>query len=98
MARLPLEFSFDADADLTDSTNFAVERFGREVALAYARGLTAACERLRDFPQIAPVQPGLRPETRCLIHRSHRIFYIAEPDRVLIVRILHQSRATPTAL
>lgn len=76
---------------------FGVERFGRTVAPAHARGLRAACRRLRDLPAMAPIHPDVDPPARCLVHRSHRIFYRVEPDRVLVVRILHHARNTPRA-
>ena len=98
MARLGLEFTLEAQAEFTEGTDWAIDRFGEKVALAYARGLKAACERLRDFPELAPVHPGVEPTTRVLHHRSHRVFYIVEPERILIVRILHHARDLPPAL
>jgi toxin ParE1/3/4 len=98
MAELALAFRRKAEADLDDILTFSVTRFGPEVAAAYTAGLISACEKLRDFPEMASIVPTIRRPTRCLIHRSHRIFYRLEPERILIVRILHQSRATPTAL
>ena len=98
MARLALAFNRLASAEYRDITNFSAEQFGRKVADAYMAGLDAAIERLREFPELAPVDARYTPPTRCLRHRSHHVFYRVEPNRVLIVRILHQSRATPTAL
>ena len=98
MARLDLAFRRRAEADLDDVLAFGVQRFGHEVGLNYARGLRDSCELLRDFPKMAPVAPRTRRPTRVLHHRSHRVFYRVEPTRVLIVRILHHARDTPSAL
>lgn len=96
MARLV--FSTAAIADIDDIAAFSVEKFGTDVADAYLTGLEVRCEQLCEFPAIGAIYPRLRPATRCLIYRSHRIFYNINDDHVLIVRILHQSRDVETAL
>lgn len=98
MPKLALKFRRRAEKDLDGTLTFGVARFGRDVGLNYARGLSAACELLRDFPEMAPVAEQVRRPTRVLHHRSHRVFYRIEPDRVLILRILHHARDTPPAL
>jgi toxin ParE1/3/4 len=98
MSKRSLRFSAEASADFDDIVTFGLERFGRSVGLAYARGLRAACRRLCDQPGVAPYYPTVHPPARCLVHRSHRVFYRVEPERVLIVRILHHARAVPAAL
>lgn len=95
---LRVGFSDDAEADLASIGAFSRERFGAARTRLYVRGLRAACRLLGDFPHMAPVHRGIRPEIRVLVHRSHRIFYRIEGETVLIVRILHHARATPTAL
>jgi toxin ParE1/3/4 len=90
-------FAAGATADVDDIARFGTERFGAR-GRTYVVELRAACKRLTDFPNIAPDFPGTRKPTRCLTHRSHRIFYRVEPDRILIVRILHHARAAPTGL
>ena len=93
-----LAYSSEASADIDDIAAFSLDRFGPEVALAYVDGLERACERLADFPLLAPVYPRIRPEVRCLAYRSHRIFYRIETSDVLIVRILHSARDVKRAL
>jgi toxin ParE1/3/4 len=90
MARLV--FSSDAGADIDEIAFFSIRTFGPEVAADYLTGLEIACERLREFPELAAVYPRLRPAVRCLIYRSHRIFYRVNEDSVLILRILHHRR------
>lgn len=98
MPKLALAFSRPAAVEYREITTFSVRRFGRHVANAYMAGMNIAIERLREFPEMAPVDARFTPPTRRLTHRSHDIYYRAEPDRILIVRILHQAQATPTAL
>lgn len=90
MARLI--FSSDAGADIDEIAVFSIRSFGRDVADDYLAGLEFACERLQEFPEMAAVYPRLRPAVRCLIYRSHRVFYRADDDSVLILRILHHRR------
>jgi len=96
MARLA--YSPEAIADIEEITAFSVERFGLYVADAYLTGLEAACEQLRDFPEMGPIYPRVRPEIRCLIHQRRRIFYRFEEGIVLILRILHHARDVQPAL
>ena len=87
-----LIFSRKAVADIDDITRFSVEQFGRDVAGAYLAGLDFACEQLRHFPEIAPIYPRVPLGMRCLIYRSHRIFYKFDGGEVLVVRVLHHAR------
>ena len=89
-----LTYSREAVADIDAITGFSIEQFGRDVADGYLVGLEAACELLREFPELAPVHPGVRPSMRCLVYRSHRIFYRVGKNGILIVRILHHARDT----
>lgn len=95
---LNVAFTSGARADIRDIAEFSVERFGSERARVYIRELRAACKRLGDFPEMAPVFHGVRPLARCLVHRSHRIFYRVERERILILRILHHAQDTPSDL
>jgi toxin ParE1/3/4 len=47
---------------------------------------------------MAAVYPRLRPATRCLIYRRHRIFYRVARETVLIVRILHHAQDVKRAM
>jgi toxin ParE1/3/4 len=98
MARRALVLSRQALAEYDEIAAFSLQRFGLHVADAYMAGLDTVCQRLRDYPELAPIDPRIRPEVRVLHYRSHRILYIVDPTQVLIVRILHQARAAPTAL
>lgn len=91
-------FSEDLRADIANIAEFSLDRFGRAQAKLYVQGLRAACRRLGDFPGMVSFDPIVRPPTRRLVHRSHRVFYNVEAGRVLILRILHHAQATPPAL
>lgn len=91
-------FSNAAVADLVAIDEFSVSRFGEEVAESYMHGFDEAFDLLRDFPLAAPLHPELGQNIRCLVHRQHRIFYSAEGDRVLIIRIIHHAMEAGRAL
>lgn len=93
-----LVFSRDASADIADIMAFSVTQFGEAVAADYMDGLEIACELLREYPEMAAVYPRMKPEMRCLIYRSHRIYYRVEREEVLIVRVLHRARDTKRVL
>jgi toxin ParE1/3/4 len=89
---LRLIFSAEAGADIDEIAIFSIRTFGREVGDDYLAGLEIACERLQEFPEMAAVYRRLRPPVRCLIYRSHRIFYRVDDNSVLILRVLHHRR------
>jgi toxin ParE1/3/4 len=90
MARLV--FSIEASADIDDITAFSLERFGSDVTDAYLTGLEIRFQQLRDYPKLGARYPRLHTEIRCLTYRSHRIFYQATEDTVLVVRVLHHGQ------
>jgi len=47
------------------------------------------------FPNMGVVRGDLQEGLRALIFRDYVIFYIDEPERLLIVRVLHGSRDMP---
>jgi toxin ParE1/3/4 len=96
MARLV--YSRQAASDIDEITAFSVTQFGVEVAGDYLSGLELACELLREFPEMAAIYPHIRPEMPCLIYRSHRIFYQADAEQVLVVRVLHHARDVRQAM
>ncbi|MEA3001176.1 MAG: toxin ParE1/3/4 [Sphingomonadales bacterium] len=86
-----LELSRKAQADLDDIRDYSAAEFGVERAVAYLDALVSAFRRIVDFPEIGAVHPAVRPLTRSLGSRQHRIFYEIGGDRILIVRILHKA-------
>ncbi|NJM50872.1 MAG: type II toxin-antitoxin system RelE/ParE family toxin [Sphingomonadales bacterium] len=90
MAKLRL--TSDARADLADIDDWSFQIFGRDVADEYIYGLQQAFALLRKHPQAGQARPEIANDIRCLIHRSHRIFYSIENDLVLIRRVVHSKR------
>jgi toxin ParE1/3/4 len=80
-----------ADADLTEILAFGEEKFGRATAESYFDSFENAFDLLARHPRLgAQAFPG-DSVTRVLHHRRHRIFYEAQEEGVLILRILHHA-------
>ena len=63
-------------------------------AASFVQELRRACEGLAKFPRRFPLARNL--EAIGIRHRAYRryvIFYRADEDRVLVLRIIHGSRA-----
>lgn len=91
-------FSNAAEADLADIDEFSVTQFGDHMGEAYMHGFDEAFDLLGDFPMAGRPVTGIGVGTRCLIHRSHRIFYRISGDHVLILRVLHHAQDAPRHL
>jgi len=50
---------------------------------------------LVTMPQMGVMRDDLQEGLRTLIFRDYLIFYVNEPDRLVIVRVLHGSRDVP---
>jgi len=56
--------------------------------------IVAAVEKLREFPGIGRRVPeaGGRDDLRERIDQNYRIIYLAKPDRIVIVTVVHGRR------
>lgn len=54
--------------------------------------IARATDRLADYPFSAPAHPELGEGMRSLPVGSYRVLHRVEPDRVLIVRVVHAAR------
>jgi toxin ParE1/3/4 len=84
-----LEISVAADADLFDILAYGTAVHGEAASDAYYDGLTEAFELLRKHPEISPIDEETGLGLRRWRYRQHRIFYRANADAILIVRIFH---------
>ena len=87
-----VEWSDLASEDLDDlvryissDSAFYARRFGQKVVLA--------TRRLREFPESGRIIPEAEDKTlREIIVQGYRVMYRLEPDRVLILAVMHGSR------
>lgn len=82
----------DAEADIEDATDYTIDRWGHEQALAYVGELRRAIESLATaalrHPLFETVHPGLRRKRSGM----HHIYYLASEDTVEVLNILHVQR------
>ena len=81
-----------AARDIEEIEQFSAVEFGSSQTADYLDGLRDAFVRLRDYPGMGIVRDDLRPETRSLQYRSHRIYYRPMPGGILVQRVLHHAR------
>jgi len=81
-----------AARDINEIEQHSAAEFGSSLTAQYLQGLHEAFARLRDFPGIGVMRDDLRPGTRSLRYRSHRIYYRPMPGGILIQRVLHYAR------
>lgn len=81
-----------AAADLAEIWRFSAEEWGIAQADDYLLMLRDAIERLSAAPGSGAPFEHVRTGYRRLFVGSHAIFYRALPERLDIVRILHQRR------
>ncbi|WP_174298353.1 type II toxin-antitoxin system RelE/ParE family toxin [Sphingomonas bacterium] len=87
---MQLELSRRALADLDDIRDFSVERFGLVRAIAYLDAIEQAFRHVLSFPEVGPVFPSADEQTRSLAAGEHRIFYVHDAEKILVLRVLHK--------
>jgi toxin ParE1/3/4 len=85
---MKLEFSRAADEDLIGIYVYGATNFGMDQAERYHLSLSKALETLRTNPRLARERSEFTPPVRVHFHRHHVILYLAEQERLFIVRIL----------
>lgn len=88
---IPVTLSRDADTDLDGILDYSIAVHGRAVAEAYLRTIHAVFDRLSDFPELGAARNDLPGAMRSLPSGEHRIFYVVQPESVLIARVLHKA-------
>ena len=84
-----------AAADLEEIAEYTIERFGIEQSRRYRDGLKTCFVQLADNPALGRRAEQLIRGLRRFAHQSHVVFYISEPENLLIVRVLHSSMDVP---
>ena len=80
-----------AAADLAEIWAFIAED-SPPAADAFIQRIIGKFEPLRQFPELGAAREQLAPGLRALPYRDYVIYYLAEPDALVIVRVLHGAR------
>ena len=84
-----VELSAEAERDLERIGDW-IARDNPERAASFVDELLGACLGLCDFPERFPLVPRYeRHGVRHRVHGNTLIFYRAEPDRVVVLHVLH---------
>ena len=84
-----------ARRDLKEIANYTLKVWGEKQMWKYTRDLTRCCGLLAAGLELGRHCDRLAPGLRRFEAGKHVIFYLQEPDRIVVVRILHQ-QALPT--
>ena len=78
-----------ADADLADIADFTIAEFGIAQARKYRDQFQACFDSLLANPLLGRSADEVAPGLRRIRQQAHVVFYEADADAVLIVRVLH---------
>ncbi len=87
----PVVLSREADRDIDGILQFSIARHGQTTGEGYVHAINGVLDRLSVYPEIGNARDDLAPGLRSFPSGQHRIFYRVEPDRLLIVRVLHKA-------
>ncbi len=62
------------------------------IATRFVRGIEMAFEPLRHFPLSGPAREQLAPGLRVTFRSPYAVYYMPEPEAVVIVRVIHGAR------
>jgi len=79
-----------AESDLKSIVRYTMKTWGRAQTIRYRQGLQGCFQLLVDNPSIGRNCDSIHPGLRRFEHGKHVVFYLAQSDELLIVRILHQ--------
>ncbi len=85
-----------AKKDLKKIANYTLQVWGEEQMWKYTRDLIKCCGLLAAEPEMGRHCDSLAPGLRRFEVGKHVIFYLREPDKIAVVRILHQ-QTLPTS-
>ena len=87
-----VEWSDPASEDLDDLVRY-ISRDSAFYARRFGQKIVLATRRIREFPESGRMVPEVEDKTlREIIVQGYRVMYRLEPDRVLILAVMHGSR------
>jgi toxin ParE1/3/4 len=88
---MKLKISKAASQDIENIYLYGFLTFGEGQADVYMCALSKRFELLCSNPEIGRLDARVNPAVRRFDFESHIIFYDAEDDHILVVRVLHKS-------
>lgn len=88
-----VEWSDPARADLDDLVRY-ISKDSAYYARLFAERILHATRRLKDFPESGRAIPEAEDDLlREIIVQGYRVMYRLEPDRALVLAVMHGSRS-----
>ncbi len=81
----------EADNDIIGIYIYGFQNFGEIQAEKYFSALEDCFQFLSENPLVCRERTEFKPPVRIHHHGRHLVVYLIQDDRVLIVRVLHQS-------
>ena len=85
-----LEYTDSAEADLVGIVQTTTEIWGADQATRYLDGLERLTGRLVEHPAIGVIRDELAGRPRAFPYHSHTLYYLEEPERLVVLRVLHK--------
>ena len=79
-----------AESDLKSLVRYTVKTWEKDQTRRYSQGLRDCFEQLAKNPLLGRGCDSIHPGLRRFEHGKHVVFYLSQPDALLIVRVLHQ--------
>jgi len=79
-----------AESDIKSVLRYTMKTWGRAQTVRYRQELQNCFQLLADHPSLGRSCDSIHPGMRRLEVGKHVVFYLPEPDGLLIVRVLHQ--------
>lgn len=87
-----------AERDLINIWSYTYKNWSDDQADQYLDELDSAIHLLADNPQLCRLRAEFIPPVRIHRHAHHLIIYALSPDKITIVRVLHESMDIDTHL
>ena len=84
-----LDLSVAALADLQSIADYTLEKWGSEQEEDYLGGIWDSLEKIAVNPSGFRHRPDLGEGCQSARYRRHVIFFLAKPDRIEVLRVLH---------
>jgi toxin ParE1/3/4 len=89
------KFTEQAECDLDAIVEYTLENWGQAQAVKYVDGLEALLGNLALTPPSLGVnQNGIFKDLLSFPYVSHVVYYVKNPDGVMVIRILHKRMDT----
>ena len=92
------ELTNEADADLEDIFDYTLKRHNQDQAILYVSNIENVIFQLCKQPNLGRLRNDIKENVFSFPIEKHIIFYKIEPDKLVIIRVLHGSRDMPKHL